>query len=130
MILVAFTFVIEIARANIPILPLAFGMTAYTVGPILAIFLCAMIGRGSICGLLIGAIVSMILTMFVRMDVWVLVKAAEGNIDWLASLPTYRLDGDTIKPTMSFVWMWPISTFLTLAFGLLFPHRKEERDEN
>ncbi|MEM0970927.1 MAG: hypothetical protein AAGJ31_16355, partial [Verrucomicrobiota bacterium] len=76
-ILIGFTFVIEMARDTIPILPLAFGMTAYTVGPILAIFLCAMFGRGNMRGLIIGAGISMLLTMFVRMDVWVLVKAAQ-----------------------------------------------------
>jgi SSS family solute:Na+ symporter len=125
-VLVFFTFAIEMARENIPILPLAFGMTAYTVGPILAIFLCAMLGRGSMSGLIIGAVISMILTMFVRMDIWVLVKTAGFSIDWLASLPTYKLNaaGD-VGSTFSYVWMWPISAILTLALGLLVPGGKQ-----
>ena len=132
--LIVFTFILQIAREDIPILPLAFGMTTYTVGPILAIFLCAMMGRGSVKGLVIGAAISMILTLFVRMDVWVLVKWAGSSvealswlsIDWLAELPTYRLEGGSPKPTLSFVWMWPLTTILTLAMGLAIRPGKRE----
>ena len=48
--------VLEAAQDKIAIVPLAFGMTSYTVGPILAIFLAAMWGRGSIRGLGMPAI--------------------------------------------------------------------------
>ena len=118
--LVLFTFVLEVAREGIPILSLAFGMTSYTVGPILAIFLCAMLGRGSMRGLVIGTAVSMLLVMFVRMDVWVLVEKANISIEWLANLPTYTLtEAGKVTPTLSYVWMWPITTILTLGCGLV-----------
>ncbi len=129
--LVAFTFVIEIARDNIPILPLAFGMTAYTVGPILAIFLCAMLGRGGMRGLIVGAAISMLLTLFVRTDIWVLVEKAGADITWLAQLPTYELTtgGDSVAPTLSYVWMWPLSCLLTLACGLGIPSARPGQTE-
>ena len=105
---------------QIPILPLAFGMTTYTMGPLLGMFLCALLGRGNFKGILIGAIVSFIITMFVRMDVWVLVDKAGLDLSALLSnLPSYYLDGGNLKTTFNSSWMWPIGTFLTLGFGLL-----------
>jgi len=107
-------------RLGIPILPLAFGMTTYTMGPLLGMFLCALIGKGSFRGILIGATLSFIMTTFVRMDLWVLLENAGLSIEWLAYLPTYALDaaGD-VKPTLASFWMWPIGTLLTLSSGML-----------
>jgi len=120
--LTAFTVLMNYAKAEleIPILPLAFGMTTYTMGPLLGMFLCALIGKGSFRGILIGAALSFIFTTFVRMDLWVLLKSAGASIEWLAYLPTYALDAaGAVKPTLESSWMWPIGTFLTLLGGLL-----------
>ena len=119
-ILTAFTFLLNEIREDIPILPLAFGMTSYTVGPMLAIFLCAMWGRGRVRGLMIGALISFILVLFVRTDIWVLVMKAELiTPESLAKLPTYELAGESIRSTISYVWMWPVTAIVTLACGLL-----------
>ncbi len=124
-ILTVFTLGLVVAAQGIPVLPLAFGMTAYTMGPMLAIFLCAMMGRGTVRGLALGVLVSFIMVMFVRMDVWVLVKKAGADISWLAHLPTYTIEGGKIVPTFSFVWMWPITTIVTMVFGLMFGDRSD-----
>jgi len=50
-ILTAFTLGLVVVAQGIPVLPLAFGMTTYTMGPMLAIFLGAMTGKASVRGL-------------------------------------------------------------------------------
>lgn len=120
--LTGFTILMNIVKNNldVPILPLAFGMTSYTMGPLLGMFLCALIGRANFRGILCGACLSFLLTMFVRMDVWILLKMATGGIDWLAYLPTYELsEAGKIVPLVGYFWMWPIGTLLTLGGGLI-----------
>ncbi len=129
-LLTAFTVLLSKIASDVPVLPLAFGMTAYTMGPMLGIFLCSLIGRGNVRGLSVGFALSFLLTLFVRMDIWVILKDYEFEIDWLAGLPTYELVGEAIKPTFGFVWMWPLTTIVTLLCGLfLFPSQpKVEKD--
>ncbi|MCH2060730.1 MAG: hypothetical protein MK183_08890 [Verrucomicrobiales bacterium] len=125
--LTAFTLLLAVARADIPILPLAFGMTTYTIGPLLAIFLCAMIGRGSFRGLLIGSLISFVAVMFVQTDIWgLLIKAGVISAESLATLFTYELNasGDGVKSVYCFAWMWPMTCFITLGVGLLVPAGK------
>jgi Na+/proline symporter len=120
--LTVFTILMNIVKEklDVPILPLAFGMTSYTMGPLLGMFLCALIGRGDFRGILLGACLSFVLTMFVRMDIWILVKMVTGGVDWLAALPTYELNesGKAI-PLVGYFWMWPIGTLLTFGGGLI-----------
>jgi len=127
--LTGFTFVLFAVRekTQVPILPLAFGMTTYTVGPLLGMFLVALSGggRGCVRGLLAGALISFVLVLFVRNDIWVLFMNDE-LAGWLAQLPTYELvEGThkTVKTTVASEWMWPITTLLTMGFGWVFRGR-------
>lgn len=123
-LLTAFTLLLVIVAQGIPVVPLAFGMTAYTMGPLLALFLCALMGKGSLRGLILGATISFLITMFGRMDIWILFQKAGMNLDWLLQLPTYRSNGNGgIEPTICFAWFWPLTTFVTVAFGLLIPRK-------
>jgi SSS family transporter len=123
--LTGFTFILHIVKekTDVNILPLAFGMTAYTVGPLLGMFLVALLGkgRGSVQGLIVGAVISVVLVMFVRTDVWILFMS-DGLAEFLAQLPTYDLKvtdaGKTIIPKLAYAWMWPITTFITIGCGL------------
>lgn len=131
LLLTGFTFILfEVKEAGkVNVLPLAFGMTTYTVGPLLGMFLVALLGkgRGNLRGLIGGALISFVLVVFVRTDVWVLlVDHVDGLKQCLAQLPTYRLEGDSevLKPTMASAWMWPITTLITVGLGLL-PSRKK-----
>lgn len=120
--LTAFTLLMEYVqrRLDVPVLPLAFGMTSYTMGPLLGMFLCALLGKGSFKGILWGACVSFLLTMFVRMDVWVLVGKINGGVDWLTVLPMYGFnDAGKVESLVGYFWMWPIGTLLTLGGGLI-----------
>lgn len=123
-----FTYLLLFVKEDIPILPLAFGMTSYTVGPMLAIFLIAMLGKGSVRGLVVGTVISFIIVLFVRTDVWVLVdKIAPSFVESLGDLPTYDYDVEEgkLSPVYSFVWAWPLTAILTFAFGLLVPGKNK-----
>lgn len=129
-VLTGFTFVLFAVqeKAKVPILPLAFGMTTYTVGPLLGMFLIALFGggRGSVKGLIAGAIISFILVLFVRNDVWVLFMN-DSLAQWLGTLPTYELIEGTpksVKTTFASEWMWPITTVLTMGLGWVFGKKK------
>lgn len=122
LVLTGFTYLMLNVRENVPILPLAFGMTSYTIGPTLAIFLVAMIGRGSVRGLVIGTVLSFLIVLLVRTDVWLLFGTENPALmNFLDSLPTYEYRSGALKPVYSYVWTWPLTTILTLACGLLIP---------
>lgn len=125
-VLTGFTFLLYIAREGIPILPLAFGMTSYTVGPLLGLFLCSLWKVGSLRGALIGACLSLLLVLFLRTDVWILLGKAGVPIDWLATLPTYVLTASgSLKPTIFTAWAWPATTLLTVLCAILIPPARE-----
>jgi len=140
--LTGFTFILfEIKElTGDTILPLAFRMTAYTVGPLLAMFLTALLfrKRGSVLGLAVGTAVSMLIVLFCTKDVWILFKSDAIN-QFLATIPTYNseiaADGTTsISTKIGFAWLWPITTIVTLVCGVVFPKSKsspdlEEKDE-
>ena len=113
-------------KTGIAILPLAFGMTTYTMGPLLAMFLCALLGKGSFKGLLIGSILSFVGVLFIRNDVWVLLHTLEFiemPYDWLAALPMYFTSGEgdaeKLVTTVGFYWAWPATTVITFLSGYL-----------
>lgn len=129
--LTGFTLLMRVAKekAGIPILPLAFGMTSYTMGPLLGMFVCALLGKGSFRGILTGAILSFVMVLFMRADIWVLLHAAGMSYEWLGALPSYevRISEEgvaSLKTTIGFFWAWPVTTILTAGFGLLIPPRK------
>lgn len=109
-------------QMGISILPLAFGMTTYTMGPLLGMFLCALLGKGSFRGILIGSVISFIVTMLIRTDVWILLNSAgvENIYELLVNLPSYKLGDDGgLVALFNSSWMWPIGTILTFMGGLI-----------
>lgn len=115
-------------EAQIPIIPLAFGMTAYTMGPLLGMFLCALTGKGSLRGLVIGSAVSFILVLFLRTDIWVLLHFVGMPYEWLGVLPTYEVAGRgedaRLSTVIGFHWAWPVTTIVTFVCGYFWPRRK------
>ena len=135
--LTCFTLLMRWVQDNtdVAILPLAFGMTTYTMGPLLGMFLCALLGRGSFRGLVTGAVVSFFAVLFIRSDVWVLLHTFELDLwgltvgfsmpyEWLAALPMYYIEegggSQSLKTTVGFYWAWPATTILTFALGYLW----------
>jgi solute:Na+ symporter, SSS family len=96
---------------NLDILSLAFGMVAYTYGPMLGIFFLALARVPlRIEGLWLGVGLSLLLTAAIRPDFYVLLKSMG------------LLDAETMKnarPAISFVWLYPVTCLLTVTCGAL-----------
>lgn len=135
--LTGFTLLMQVVKENtdVEILPLAFGMTTYTMGPLLGMFLCALAGRGSFKGLLWGSVLSFVFVLFIRTDAWVLLHSL-GNlpIEWLGKLPMYYVESTTLSDgtlqhkliaTVGFFWSWPVTTVLTFALGWFMASAKK-----
>ncbi|MGB6221915.1 sodium:solute symporter family transporter [Haloferula sp.] len=120
LLLTGFTLLLNIAREGIPILPLAFGMTSYTVGPLLGLMVCAMLGRGSIRGLFVGSLLSFLLVAFIRPDFWVLAGKAGMPLEWLGMFGTFKpeaLAEGAVDSIWCYVWAWPVTAILTFLCG-------------
>jgi len=125
--LTGFTLLLNFVREDIPILTLAFGMTSYTMGPLLGMMLCALAGRGSPRGLLAGSLLSILLVMLVRIDVWVLWIKGGLPWHWLASLPTLKLNaaGTGVESVFCYAWAWPVTTLITFCCGYFMVSRRD-----
>lgn len=115
-------------HTRVPVPSSISGLIHYTAGPLLGIFLVALFGkgRGSVKGLLAGTLLSFLLVLFVRTDLWDLVLD-DSLASWLARLPGYeRVEGapDSVRSTFATPWMWPITTVLTGGLGWISGRKK------
>jgi SSS family transporter len=103
---------LQAIRGNLNLISLAFGMVTYTYGPLLGAFLLALgPWRRDIRGIWIGAALSILLTLWVRPDVYQL----------LAALQILPADAVTqFRPKISFAWLYPVTCLLTLGCGILW----------
>lgn len=96
---------------NIDILSLAFGMVAYTYGPMLGIFFLALARiPARIEGLWLGVGLSLLLTAIVRPDVYVILKS-------VGLITAEHMTA--ARPAISFVWLYPVTCLLTVTCGAL-----------
>ena len=125
-VLTGFTLLLSVAQ-NIPILPLAFGMTTYTVGPMLGIFVCSILGKGSFRGLMIGCLISFLAVLCVQTDIWnLLIKMDLLTAANFQKFPTFEIDivGNSLRSKILFAWMWPLTFAITMACGLFFSNKR------
>ena len=125
-VLTGFTLLLSVAQ-NIPILPLAFGMTTYTVGPMLGIFVCSILGKGSFRGLMIGCLISFLAVLFVQTDIWnLLIKMDLLSAANFQKFPTFEIDivGNCLRAKVLFAWMWRLTFAITMACGLFFSNKR------
>ena len=125
-VLTGFTLLLSVAQ-NIPILPLAFGMTTYTVGPMLGIFVCSILGKGSFRGLMTGCLISFLAVLFVQTDIWnLLIKMDLLSAANFQKFPTFEIDivGNSLSSKVLFAWMWPLTFAITMACGLFFSNKR------
>ena len=125
-VLTGFTLLLSVAQ-NIPILPLAFGMTTYTVGPMLGIFVCSILGKGSFRGLMTGCLISFLAVLFVQTDIWnLLIKMDLLTAANFQKFPTFEIDivGNSLRSKILFAWMWPLTFAITMACALFFSNKR------
>jgi SSS family transporter len=97
---------------NKNLIDLAFGMVAYTYGPLLGILLAAILpGRRSLNGLMIGVCISVLVVAWVRPELRQLLASlgATGMADALLAS----------RPTIADPWFYPINTAITLLCACL-----------
>ena len=91
---------------------LAFGMVAYTYGPLLGVLLAALIPwRVSGLGLVVGSCLSILLVAYFRPEVVSIL-----DIAGLEDLAKALVDS---RPKYASEWFFPVNALVTLSFGLL-----------
>jgi SSS family transporter len=96
--------------SNKNLIDLAFGMVAYTYGPVLGILLAAILpGRKSFGGVILGVVVSVALVAWMRPELPSLLSALGLPTAWLVDL----------SPQIAFPWMYPINAAITLLCAML-----------
>ncbi|MGD7653894.1 MAG: sodium:solute symporter family transporter [Verrucomicrobiales bacterium] len=97
---------------NKNLIDLAFGMVAYTYGPLLGVLLAAILpGRKSLNGLFLGVVASILFVTWVRPELGqIMVAFGMGGVaDWLAS----------VSPKLAFAWFYPVNAAITLGCSYL-----------
>lgn len=111
---------LQAIRGQLNLISLAFGMVAYTYGPLLGAFLLALSPlKRSIHGVAIGAAISVILVLLVRPELYN-VLAATGFIT-----PEQALG---LRPRINFAWAFPVTCLITLGCGILFGRTSGESE--
>jgi SSS family transporter len=119
--LIAVAIGLQAIRNQIDLLSLAFGMVSYTYGPLLGAFLLAISPiRRDIRGVWIGSVLSILLVLYIRPDVYNLL-ATFGAISMEQAV--------ALRPQISFAWMYPITCLLTLGCGILFGRKRPHAHE-
>jgi Na+/proline symporter len=106
---------------NKNLIDLAFGMVAYTYGPLLGVLLAAILpGRRSVLGLYVGVAVSILIVAWVRPELGQLLTAMgfSGLTEILVSL----------RPEIAFPWFYPVNAAITFLGGYL-PFGKGKRGD-
>jgi len=120
-VLITVAIGLQAIRNQIDLLSLAFGMVSYTYGPLLGAFLLAISPiRRDIRGVWIGSILSILLVLYIRPDVYNLL-ATFGAISMEQAV--------ALRPQISFAWMYPVTTLLTLGCGILFGRKRPHAHE-
>ena len=125
-----FAIVLNGLRENINMVSLAFGMVAYTTGPMLGLFCAALLSnhrRASFLGLAIGFAISFCLVMLVKTDIHTILinyellspQAIEDS-RFLSMFLNVSNEG-ALSSKLNFAWMYPITALITLGFGFLVP---------
>jgi hypothetical protein len=107
-------------RGDINMVNLAFGMVSYTYGPMLGIFLLALLpfGRDG-RGVTLGVLLSVLLVMWVRPDIYTVLT----NFDVITAE-----QAKAWQPKVHFAWMYPVTTLVTLGCGFLLGRREKSAE--
>jgi len=126
-LLAAFAVELDGLRGKVNVVVLAFGMISYTTGPMLGMFLAALLTpKASARGLSLGFALSFALVAYLRPDFYqILLNFDLLNPDQVAEWSGLRVKGEKLMITINTVWAWPVTVFLTWGCGLLIPAPKK-----
>ncbi len=99
-------------KAGLNLISLAFGMVSYTYGPLLGILLLALCKfKPRIQFVILGIALSFLLTLAIRPDFYILTGLTKPDLAIL---------------NFSYVWLYPITTFITFLCGVLSPRNPHQ----
>lgn len=107
------------ASENKNLIDLAFGMVAYTYGPLLGVLLAAIVpGERNRAGLVAGVVVSILLVAWIRPELEQLVRACSLSVfgDFIAAH----------RPEATFAWFYPVNAAITFL-GACLPGGRGDR---
>jgi Na+/proline symporter len=114
--LIAVAIGLHAVRGQINLLSLAFGMVTYTYGPLLGAFLLALSPvRRDIRGVLVGTVLSILLVLWVRPDLYNILV----HFGALTSA-----EAEVIRPKLNFAWLYPVTCLITLGCGVLLGRKR------
>jgi len=98
-------------------------MISYTTGPMLGMFLAALLTpRASAKGLSLGFALSFALVAYLRPDFYqILLNFDLITLEQVEPLSGLEVMGEKLQITINTAWAWPVTVFLTWGCGLLFP---------
>ncbi len=97
---------------------LAFGMVAYTFGPLLGVLLAAIfVPRASFTGLLVGTIISIVFVAWFRPELPLILGTFSETLPDLVT---------GSRPPLASEWFFPINALITLTFGALFKRSEDK----
>jgi len=122
-LLAAFAVELDGLRGKVNVVVLAFGMISYTTGPMLGMFLAALLTpRASAKGLSLGFALSFALVAYLRPDFYqILLNFDLITLEQVEPLSGLEVMGEKLQITINTAWAWPVTVFLTWGCGLLFP---------
>jgi len=121
-VLSAFAIQLNSLRGNVNVVNLAFGMISYTTGPMLGMFLAALLTpQARTAGLALGFALSFLLVAYIRPDFYQILI----NFEILSAKDAAEWNGigeekGKLKPVLHSAWAWPVTVFITWGCGLLF----------
>lgn len=123
--LVAYWF--AILPDDYKIVPLVFALSAYTFGPMLGIFLLALLApQCGARGLWIGVPLSVLLASFVRNVLYARYEDGWPTEFLLLWQPGDKLTAElAVSSALAYIWLIPLTTGITLGCGLLFGKRRK-----
>jgi SSS family solute:Na+ symporter len=126
-LLAAFAVELDGLRGKVNVVVLAFGMISYTTGPMLGMFLAALLTpKASARGLSLGFALSFALVAYLRPDFYqILLNFDLLNPEQVAEWSGLRVKGEKLMIIINTVWAWPVTVFLTWGCGLLIPAPKK-----
>jgi len=126
-LLAAFAVELDELRGKVNVVVLAFGMISYTTGPMLGMFLAALLTpKASARGLSLGFALSFALVAYLRPDFYqILLNFDLINHEQVAEWSGLRVKGEKLMIIVNTVWAWPVTVVLTWGCGLLIPTPKK-----
>ena len=125
-LLSAFAVELDSLRGKVNVVVLAFGMISYTTGPMLGMFLAALLTpKASVKGLAVGFALSFLLVASLRPDFYQILLnyeliTFENALQW----SFLKDNGGKLGIIINTVWAWPVTVFITWGFGLLFTKKQ------